>query len=116
MSRYTALEEPVISASLFSALPISPSKPTRVTGGPAPGPAASGASGDAGEPEELEPDVAQKLSAACSSAFTVLFGVLERCILLTGGTEFPPLLTNLDKQVAGYLQRMQAAVGIITGR
>ncbi|WIA41402.1 hypothetical protein OEZ86_004988 [Tetradesmus obliquus] len=112
ITRYISLEEPVISAALSAPLPINTAAAAANPKGPSPGSAAD----SAGDAEELEQDVAQKLAAAVSAAFSALWGVVERCMQLTGGTELPGLLASLDKQLAGYLQRLQAAVGIINGR
>ncbi|KAF6263232.1 Golgi complex component 7-domain-containing protein [Scenedesmus sp. NREL 46B-D3] len=121
ISRYTSLEEPVISAALSAPLPINTAA-AAATATASPGAPPGGitnsyqaAAAAAGEAEELEQDVAQKLSAAVSAAFSMLSGVVERCMALTGGTELPLLLASLDRQLAGYLQRLQAAVGIING-
>jgi hypothetical protein len=121
ISRYTSLEEPVISAALSATLPIDTTAAAahpKTSAGLNPGSsiADSAAAAAGGEVEELEQDVAQKLSAAVSAAFAALAGVVERCMQLTGGTELPQLLSSLDKQLAGYLQRLQAAVGIVNGR
>uniref|UniRef100_A0A383V7S2 Conserved oligomeric Golgi complex subunit 7 n=1 Tax=Tetradesmus obliquus TaxID=3088 RepID=A0A383V7S2_TETOB len=121
ISRYTSLEEPVISAALSAPLPINTAASAANPKGPSPGSAAdsaaaAAAAAAAADAEELEQDVAQKLAAAVSAAFAALWGVVERCMQLTGGTELPGLLASLDKQLAGYLQRLQAAVGIINGR
>jgi hypothetical protein len=115
ISRYTSLEEPVISAALSATLPINTTA-TAANPKPSLGPTPDSAAAATGDAEELEQDVAQKLSAAVSAAFAALSGVVERCMQLTGGTELPALLASLDKQLAGYLQRLQAAVGIINGR
>ncbi|WIA21115.1 hypothetical protein OEZ85_005432 [Tetradesmus obliquus] len=115
ISRYTSLEEPVISAALSAPLPINTAAAANPKG-PSSGSTADSAAAAAGDAEELEQDVAQKLAAAVSAAFLALWGVVERCMQLTGGTELPGLLASLDKQLAGYLQRLQAAVGIINGR
>jgi hypothetical protein len=118
ISRYTLLEEPVISAALSATLPINTAAAAnpKALVGQIPGSSAAESSAAGGEVDELEQDVAQKLSAAVSAAFAALSGVVERCMQLTGGTELPQLLSSLDKQLAGYLQRLQAAVGIINGR
>jgi hypothetical protein len=116
ISHYTSLEEPVISAALSATLPINTAAAAaKASSGITPG-SSTAESAAGGEVDELEQDVAQKLSAAVSAAFAALSGVVERCMQLTGGTELPQLLSSLDKQLAGYLQRLQAAVGIINGR
>jgi hypothetical protein len=121
ISHYTALEEPVISAALSATLPINTTAAAaaanpKASAGTTPGSSTTDSTAAGGEADELEQDVAQKLSAAVSAAFAALSGVVERCMQLTGGTELPQLLSSLDKQLAGYLQRLQAAVGIINGR
>jgi hypothetical protein len=42
--------------------------------------------------------------------------VLPSLLTCAGGTELPQLQAYFDKQVAGYLQRLLAAVGIINAR
>jgi hypothetical protein len=120
ISRYTSIEEPVISTALSANLPINTTAAaaagTKAFPGTTPGSTADSAAAAAGDAEELEQDVSPKLSTAVSAAFAALSGVVERCMQLTGGTELPQLLASLDKQLAGYLQRLQAAVGIINGR
>lgn len=72
ISRYTHLEEPVITQQLQAALPV----PAAATSAPAVGGAAAAA-----EDEEVDSEVVQKLDAACSSAFACLAGVADRWVV-----------------------------------
>eukprot|EP00775_Hariotina_reticulata_P003991 gene3991-4243_t len=56
------------------------------------------------------------LAGLLSDVLVAVRRLRELCMVVTGGTELPQLLLTLDKHAAGYLQRVQAAVGIISGR
>jgi hypothetical protein len=59
---------------------------------------------------------AAALAAGIAPAFGALRAALDRCVDLSGGTELPQLARTLDSAAAGYLERLQAAAGVLHGR
>ncbi|GBF99960.1 hypothetical protein Rsub_12653, partial [Raphidocelis subcapitata] len=75
----------------------------------------SGAVG--GDPTTGELDTAAAaLAGGLAPAFGAMRAALDRCVDLSGGTELPQLARVLDSAAAGYLERLQAAAGVLHGR